>query len=240
MTTWTPGAVASSRRESDHQIWRAVEAQHVASTMRLVDSLEEQRTLEALLDEAKPRLAASLEGLHYLLAAPFRYRPPAPGSRFRGPDDPGVFYGAEHVRTACAEMGWWRWRGFLAEAPGLPPLPPVGFTIFPVQVRDSSVDLRRPPLDRDRKRWMHPTDYGPTQAFARVARDADVGMLLYASVRDPQHGACAAVLRPQAFHRFQPTRAQTWQLVVGATRVSWLRAGEEGYSFEVAEWRIDR
>lgn len=236
MITWTPDAVASSRRKADLEIWRAVEAQHVVSTMRLVDSLEEQRVLEALLDEGKPTLAAALQSLHYLLAAPFRYRPPAPGSRFRGPDDPGVFYGAEHVRTACAEAGWWRWRGFVAEAPGLPQLPPVGFTIFPVQVRDSSVDLRKPPIDRDRKRWMHPTDYGPTQAFARIARDADVGMLLYASVRDPQHGANVAVLRPQAFHRFQPTRAQTWQLVVGEVRVSWLRAGEEGYSFDVAEW----
>ena len=208
----------------------------MVSTMRLVDSLEEQRALEIMLDAAKPALSSSLQGLHYLLAAPFRYRPPSPGSRFRGPDDPGVFYGAEEIRTACAEVGWWRWRGFVAEAPGLPQLPPVGFTIFPVGVRDSCVDLRKPPLDRDRARWTHPRDYGPTQAFARAAREADVGMLLYASVRDPQHGANVAVLHPRAFQKFRPTRGQTWQLVVGGTRVTWLRAGEDGYSFEVAEW----
>lgn len=47
---------------------------------------------------------------HWLIFTPFRYTPPPPGSRFRAPTDPGVFYGAFERRTACAEIGFWRWR----------------------------------------------------------------------------------------------------------------------------------
>ncbi|SPC12009.1 conserved hypothetical protein [Cupriavidus oxalaticus] len=58
-TTWTPPAVASERRQFALTLWRAVEAQHVVSTMPLVDSLEEQAVLEAVLDAGKPAWAAS-------------------------------------------------------------------------------------------------------------------------------------------------------------------------------------
>src|SRR5689334_19052247 len=90
--------------------WRAVEAQHVVSTMALCDTLDEQTLLEELVDEGKPRRPAAAARLHYLLATPFRYRPTRHGSRFRGPNDPGVYYAADEVRTACAELGYWRWR----------------------------------------------------------------------------------------------------------------------------------
>ena len=93
-----------------HALWRAVEAQHVVSTMALVDSIEEQHVLERLLDETKPSIPAAAAHLHWLLFTPFRYPPPPGGSRFRGPNDPGVFYGADEIRTACAELGYWRWR----------------------------------------------------------------------------------------------------------------------------------
>src|SRR5690606_28809740 len=74
--------------------WRVVEVQHRASTMRLVDTLAEQRLLEDLLEQGKPPLPAEAEPLHYLLATPFRYpAPPPDGSRFRGVGDPGVWYG---------------------------------------------------------------------------------------------------------------------------------------------------
>ncbi len=53
-TTWTPRAVASRAARATTRLWRAVEAQHVASTLRLVDDLEEQRVLEEILDETKP------------------------------------------------------------------------------------------------------------------------------------------------------------------------------------------
>ena len=52
------GAEAEAERRR-HALWRAVEAQHVASTMALVDSIDEQHVLERLLDEAKPPVPAT-------------------------------------------------------------------------------------------------------------------------------------------------------------------------------------
>ena len=113
-----PNLVGHEERPAAGGAWRAVEAQHIASTRRLVDSNEEQAVLEELLEESKPRMPASTVGLHYLLATPFRYPPWHRGSRFRSPAEPGVFYAAEERRTACAELGYWRWR-FVTDSSGL-------------------------------------------------------------------------------------------------------------------------
>ena len=145
-----------------------VEAQHIASTMKLVDGAAEQDMLEQLLDTSKPPRPDETADLHYLLATPFRYSPARGGSRFRAANDPGVFYGAESVRTACMELGYWRWR-FLMDAPGLGELAPLPFTAFAVRIATRTVDLRRPPFDRDAAAWRDPDDYTRTQAFARTA-----------------------------------------------------------------------
>src|SRR5207253_10794125 len=62
---------------------RVVEAQFRNSTRKLVDSDDEQRALEELLDaKAKLSVPAGFEGLHYLLYTPFRHPPLRHGSRF--------------------------------------------------------------------------------------------------------------------------------------------------------------
>ncbi len=63
-TTWTPAAVASEGRHWQGQLWRAVEAQHRVSTLRLVDTLAEQAQLEALLETSKPTLPAAAKPRH--------------------------------------------------------------------------------------------------------------------------------------------------------------------------------
>ena len=131
--TWTLPAVESEASRFAGDVWRAVEAQHVASTMALVDTLDEQRLLEDLLEEGKPGIPAAAARLDYLLATPFRYRPPPGGSRFRGDNDPGVFYAADEVRTACAELGYWRWRHLL-DSPALAAMPTKPQTVFQVKV----------------------------------------------------------------------------------------------------------
>ncbi|NTW47228.1 MAG: RES family NAD+ phosphorylase, partial [Chlorobaculum sp.] len=164
---WTPAEVSSEARFERFEAWRVVEAQHVVSTMKLVDSLSEQALLEEIVDERKPSLPAEVAGLHYLLSTPFRYPPLPGGSRFRGEADPGVWYGAERMTTAAAEMSYWRWR-FMQDA-GFERLPSTQYSAFSVPVAGAMVDLRRPPFDRDAPFWMHSTDYAATQAFARVA-----------------------------------------------------------------------
>lgn len=225
--TWTPSEVASEARPLRLQAWRAVEAQHIASTMRLADGLAEQALLEELIEAAKPRRPAGAETLHYLLATPFRYPPPPRGSRFRAPADPGVFYGAREPRTACAELGYWRWR-FVRDSAGLREvgLPPTQHTLFRVGIETGAADLTAPPFVARCVEWTDPASYAATQTFAALARAAGLGLILYESVRDPRHGLCLAVLEPAAFRPRQPTTRQTWWLQVTPGAAIWRRDGE--------------
>lgn len=236
--TWTPRAVASNALIRQLRLWRAVEAQHIASTRRLTDSLAEQIMLEDVLERSKPALPTGTAKLHYLLATPFRYPSPL-GSRFRASIDPSVWYGAKEVRTACAELGYWRWR-FLLDSKGLEGLGPSAQTVFQTGVRGKIVDLSLPPFVKQARYWQDPSDYSATQAFGRVAREADIELIRYASVRDPLHAACAAVLTPRAFHPKKPLVQQTWFLTISKTCVSWKLDSvlkNDAYDFDMSVWR---
>jgi len=220
-------------------VWRAVEAQHVASTMALCDTLDEQKVLEELVDEGKPRRPAAAARLHYLLSTPFRYRPPRHGSRFRGPNDPGVFYAAEDVRTSCAVLRSWPCP-HLADCPSLTAMPVKPQTVFRTRLAASTIDLRRAPWVADRARWTDPDDYAACQALARIARAAPVQAIRYESVRDPRHGGCAALLDPAGFAKRDPLEQQTWMLSVTRERVRWSRThalSGETFDFPADPWR---
>lgn len=236
-TTWTPAALSSEARRFTEIAWRMVEAQHIASTMKLVDTLSEQDILEEIIEESKPPVPEEARDLDYLLAAPFRYVPLSPGSRFRSPSDPGVFYGAESVRTAAAEVGYWRSK-FLQETTGLERLGPTQHTAFSVPIDAKGIDLRDPPFDHHSAAWTHPSDYTATQALAKVARDAEIDTILYLSARDPDPSWCIAVMTPKAFAAKRPDSAtQTWQLVVTRDDAIWRRGAGETCSFSVSQWR---
>ncbi|HEY1889394.1 MAG TPA: RES family NAD+ phosphorylase [Steroidobacteraceae bacterium] len=224
-TTWTPHAVASEAKACELTLWRAVEAQHVVATRALVDSLAEQELLESVLEASKPRVPPACAGFDYLLYTPFRYPPPSRGSRFRSYEDPGVWYGAEAVRASCAELGYWRWR-FVMDSHGLTRLDGVPHTVFQAVARGRGVDLRQRPFTRDDKTWRDPNDYDGCQALARVARAAEMQVIRYASVRDPEHGGCGAVLDCRAFSGTGGVRQrQSWFLTVDRQRASWVRSG---------------
>ena len=211
--------VRSAARPLSATPWRIVEAQHRVPTMRLVDTLDEQRTLEDLLETSKPPMPAESAKLHYLLATPFRYPAPPPfGSRFRGIGDPGVWYGADVVETALAEVAYWRLR-FLADSPATPDLTPVPHTAFRASIAGSTIALQRAPFERQRRQWEEPSSYIATQALARVAREAGVALIRYRSVRDPEHRAAVAVLTPKAFRKSEPLEQRTWLIKVGRAQV---------------------
>ena len=224
-STWTPHAVAPEAVGTRLQLWRAVEAQHVVATRALVDSLQEQELLEGILERSKPPIPAAAAGYDYLLFTPFRYPPSQHGSRFRSLTDAGVWYGADAVRTSCAELGYWRWR-FVTDSHGLERLDGVPHTVFQAVARGRTIDLRAKPFARDRSVWSNPSDYSGCQALAHSARAAETQMIRYESVRDPQHGGCAAVLDPRALGgNGGVRRRQTWFLTVDRQRASWVRAG---------------
>jgi len=237
-STWTPRAVSSEAARWRGVVWRVVEAQYTAATMKLVDSAAEQDLLEALLDGGKPAWPPDTEDLDFLLATPFRYPPRQGGSRFRGETDPGVFYAAGALRTACAELAYWRWR-FLRDAPQLERIEPVAHTAFRSRVDTQALDLRKPPLLADAGLWTDPTDYRPCQELARLCREARLGAILYASVRDPQPGWCLAVLDPAAFDQPRPLAGnQTWWLAVTLHEAVWRRR-QDSFALDMRRWEID-
>ena len=208
-----------------------VEAQHTASTMRVADSLEEQVLLETVLEESKPPLPAGVRRLHYLLATPYRYRPHV-GSRFRAALEPGVWYGAELLRTALAEKSYWRLR-FLLDSPATPDLKPVPHTAFQAAVRSrAALDLTRAPFARERAAWTERSNYQGTQALAAAAREADIELIRYESVRDPEHAACVAVLAPRAFGRGTPHALETWFIAAARRGVRCALQGSDVPQFE--------
>jgi hypothetical protein len=233
-STWTARAVGSEALRSRRRLWRAVEAQHVASTLRLVAGVEEQLMLERLLDRSKPPLPAPAAGLHYLLSTPFRYTSPV-GSRFRAPADSGIWYGAEAQRTACAELGYWRWR-FLMDSAALEAIGPSPQTVFRAGIDARLIDLTRSPFKKSRTDWIHPNDYAPSQDLARVARSADVDAIRYESVRDLEHGAAVAVLQPACFKPHEPLEQDTWFLTVRRSAVFWQREGRT-FEFDAGNWQ---
>ena len=119
--TWTPAALSRERRRLSGSCWRIVESQYRVSTMKLVDTADEQAALEVLLDQTKPPVPAECRSLDYLLFTPFRYGAPYPnGSRFRRAGyTAGVFYASETPATAVAEMAFHRLL-FFADSPATP------------------------------------------------------------------------------------------------------------------------
>lgn len=219
-TTWTAAAPRSEATPWSGTAWRLVEAQHLVSTAKLTDTFEEQEILEDILEETKPPLPPECRHLHDLLSTPFRYATYPTGSRFRAAGrTPGVFYAAEHVETAVAEMAFYRMR-FYQESPGLEaPGNAAVFTAFRVAVSAAAViDLTAPPFDAEADLWQHPTDYTACQALAEIAREAGVGVILSGSVRDPERRRNVNVLDCAAFAASTPTGHQTWQIKATANR----------------------
>lgn len=221
----TPPALASEARPWSGDLWRVVESQSQVATLKLVDTLDEQDILEAELEGSKPLIPASCAGLDYLLATPFRYAPYRHGSRFRRARQPdGCFYAAERVETAVAEEAFYRLLFFLDAPATRRPANPQERTAFRVPAGTGlAADLTVPPLNRDMATWVHPTDYGPCQAFADVARAAGVEAIRYHSVRDPDGGANLALLLPAAFRTTRPETFETWHIFLREVSVQAVR-----------------
>ncbi len=240
---WTPAALSSERGVHESDCWRLVEAQHRVSTLKLTDTLAEQALLEQLLEETKPSLPPEARGLHYLMAAPFRYGPYPRGSRFRRAGrTPGVFYGAERPQTAAAEMAFHRLL-FYAESPDTTwPANAAEYTAFNAPTRSkAALHLMRPPLDSDAAYWTDLENYEPCQTLAEQARAAAIDLIRYRSVRDPAHDCALALLTPAPFVSAEPIRFETWRMRVGPFGVQAIREfPAERYEFARTAFAADR
>lgn len=195
-TEWWDGGVALATLLA----WRGVEAQHVVSTLRLVDTAAEQDLLEQLIEGSKPALPTTpgtpkdQPPKHYLLTTPFRYNPEHE-SRFRPRRAKGQWYGAEALQVACAEVAWWRHRFVLDSAGLIDQELLTEHTFFQATIAGPSIDLMAPPWNAERATWTHSSNYTATQALAQAATPRGVHWLAYESARAPG-GRCAVALTP--------------------------------------------
>jgi hypothetical protein len=186
-----------------------VEAQHQVSTRKLVDGADEQVLLEEMIDRVKPPAPAGA-GLHYLLFTPFRYPPLPHGSRFGTRIEPGIWYGSRELRTAFAEVAYYRLL-FLEGSGATMGVVTTSLTAFTAPLRTSrGVDLSRPPFDAFRSEIASPSTYVSSQSLGRAMRDARVEAFRYPSARDREGGVNVAALVPSVFGSGQPRSLETW------------------------------
>jgi hypothetical protein len=202
--------------------WRVVEAQHQISTRKLVTSDAEQVILEEILERYKPP-SASPATLHYLLSTPFRYPPLQYGSRFGTRLEPGLWYGAASLRTAFAEVAYYRLLFLEGTDARLAPLT-ADLTAFRVPLRtDRGIDLGAAPFSRYRAALASKTSYAATQPLGAAMRAAGVEAFCYVSARDDAGGVNVGVFTPSAFAARRPRRLQTWHSTATRERVDFSR-----------------
>ncbi len=214
LPTWIQDALRSEIKPLKGQYWRCVEAQHIVSTLQLVDSLEDQALLEDILEETKPPIPTECAGLHWLYSTPFRYGLYPSGSRFRKAGrTPGVYYASKHPRTAIIETAF-HILLFYVESPGTPfPERPSEHTMFDVSINTGlAISLIEKPFIDASNLWMHPNAYSSCQELEVLAREADVKVIQYASVRDPEKLENIAILDCTAFASKAPHIQKNWKL----------------------------
>lgn len=218
---WTRCAGSSEIRSLAADAWRVVEAQHQISTRKLVDSDAQQAILEEVLERFKP--ACDSAGLHYLLFTPFRYPPLPHGSRFGTRLDPGIWYGAEGLATAFAEVAYYRLLFLEGTDATLAPLA-AELTAYRVPLRTRrGIDLTLEPFARDRSRLASKTSYAATQPLGAAMRAAGVEAFRYESARDAAGGVNVGVFSPGAFAARRPRGLQTWRSIATRDHVEFSR-----------------
>ncbi len=239
---WMQCAGTSEFRTLALTPWRVVEAQHLLSTRKLVDSAAEQELLEEMIDSAKP--IDSTEGrLHYLLFTPFRYPPLRYGSRFGTRRERGIWYGSEEKHTAFAEVAYYRLL-FVEGTHAVIGALTTTLTAFTVRVRSERViDLAAKPFDAFRAVIASPISYGESQALGTEMREAGVEFFRYPSARGAALACNVGVFSPAVFHRSKPQRFETWHCTASTALVDFVRADFAGMrerdSFGRSHFEVD-
>jgi hypothetical protein len=195
-----------------------VESQHQLSTRKLVDSADEQQLLEELIDRVKPPDLTNGR-IHYLLFTPFRYPPLPHGSRFGTRGERGIWYGSLELRSAFAEVAYYRLLFLEGSSASLGTVT-TPLTAFTARVRTPrGIDLVAPPFDAYRRAIASPTSYSSSQALGLAMRTTGVEAFRYPSARDLEGGINVGVFAPSVFGNSKPMSLETWYCAASRQRV---------------------
>ena len=220
--------------------WRVVEAQHLVSTRKLVDTVDEQEILEALIERVKPP-ADTRGALHYLLFTPFRYPPLRHGSRFGTRRERGIWYGSLERRTAFAEVAYYRMvflEGTRAELGTVE----TALTAFTASIRTKrGIDLTSVPFKTFRRTISSPSSYSSSQALGHAMRAAGVEVFQYHSARDAGDGINIGVFTPAVFGNRKPKSFETWHCAASRVRVDFAQRDyfkRESFAFPRSQFLV--
>ncbi len=209
MDIWAACRAAVTPACLEGELRRVVESQEQVATNSLVDNLDEQALLEALLDTSKPPAPTEALGFHYLLSTPFRYPPLKYGSRFGTRKERSIFYASAGAQTALAETAYYRfifWYGMVEP-------PPAGkltseHTLFAAPFSTQrGLRLHAAPFLPFKATLVHPGRYADTQQLGHALREAGIEAFEYQSARDPDEGHNVALFSPRAL----ASKAPSWQ-----------------------------
>ncbi|MDI9349836.1 MAG: RES family NAD+ phosphorylase [Candidatus Symbiobacter sp.] len=166
-------------------------------------------------------------------------------SRFRrGDAQGGVFYAAEKLQTAAAEVTFYQLLFFYLESPDIVRPESKKFSAFSVTIdAQRTIDLTQPNLSRDQLAWTKLNDHTDCQNLAEQARIAEVQAIRYWSVRTQTQCSDAnlAVLHPSSLEFNENLGRDDWYLNLRSlTQAEWRegRSGEK-YTFSYAQFQRD-
>jgi hypothetical protein len=207
--------------------YRVVEAQHISSSRKLVDSVHEQEVLENLLESyAKPALPQTTEfqGLHYLLVTPFRYPPLPHGSRFSSRLYRSLWYGSLLLETAFAEVAFYRLLFFKGTSGALKSAE-IQLSAYQAKIATKAgVSLEKPLFNRYTALISCKDNYQHSQTLGAAMRNANVAAFTYYSARMPDT-INIGIFTPAAFADKSPilTTQQTWICYTEKERIEFTR-----------------
>lgn len=220
---------------------RLVESQEQVATHQLVSSLSRQAILEEMLEATKPPLRKHSEGLHYLLATPFRYPPLKYGSRFGSRNEPSLFYGSRETRTVLAETAYYRFLFWFGMA--IPPSSKLDtqHTLFEAMYQtDKGCKLQAPPFAAYSAELTHCSNYKATQELGSLMREVGIQAFEFISARDPGKGLNIALFTPEVFSCKKPISQESWLCELTGEYVRFhVVPGTEIYEFPLEAFQVE-
>ena len=224
-------------------VFRIVETQEQAATVRLVDDLEEQYALELMLDLVKPDYREGTEQLHYLISSPFRYPPLKYGSRFGSIMMPSYFYASEAIQTALTEFAYYRFSFFhdMKEAFSSPVISE--HMTFSVKVEsDALADLTSIEDNDVNALLVSPVNYSFTQQLGQhLVEDWRAEAIRFYSARC-KNGVNLAISLPSAITSNSPEDQCNWICQTTPTKTSlrnFNRFGDAPIIFTLHHFLVD-
>jgi hypothetical protein len=197
------------------KLHRVVEGQSYISTRKLVDTDDEQKLLESMIEDSKPLAPTrhSKGELHWLLFTPFRYLPLKGGGRFHQQHEQSIFYASEELETAMAEVAYRRFL-FLLDTKAELKNQHVPHTSFTVEVKtNKAAYLDDAPFNEHRTKISNPESYKYSQALGTEMRENEIEAFRFYSARHPQ-GKNVGLFSVEAFKEIKPANDKHWDMYV--------------------------